>query len=124
MERFENLTRKTGSVDVRILLPKSAVNRTTTDEPSLYGFRNLAPDLFYLSPWEFCQWVLPERLKAPSHDYKLTVLTSSGREKCSSADETVVLEAGVDFILNDHIIAQALDLFPFPEPDKLFNAKV
>ena len=125
LERFESLAQKTASVDVRIVLPRSAVNRTTTDEPSLYGFRSLASDWFYLSPWEFCQWVLPERLKAPSYEYNLTVLTSSGREKrLSCADGTVVLEAGVDVILNDYIIGLQSELFPVPEPDNLFTATV
>jgi hypothetical protein len=57
LERCEALWKKESLVDVRVLLPKNAAGKGAVDVVSLYGFRSTEPDLCFLSPWEFVQWM-------------------------------------------------------------------
>ena len=102
VERYEALATNNAKVDVRVLLPKNAAGKGVIDIVSLYGWRRPDTDLWYLSPWEFVQWVKPVRLRAPTENYFLTMWTTSGERKVSQAEgKRVALEPGIDFILNE-----------------------
>ena len=121
LERYEALCDRAKTIDVRILLPKNAAGKGVTDQVSLYGFRSTNPDLFYLSPWEFVQWVIPVRLRPPAADYQLTILTAAGRSKKNDAGQTQpLLEAGVDFVLNEKFAASLPHVFRFPVGNEAF----
>ena len=46
-----------------------------------YGYRGDNPAFYYLSPWEFCQWWIVDRLKSPTSD-KRTEWTEEGIQYC------------------------------------------
>ena len=52
-------------VNVQVLLPKGGLGKEVADEVAFYGFRPTLPTVFFLSAWEFGQWILPERLRLP-----------------------------------------------------------
>ena len=58
LDRYDALYQKTDSTDIRILLPRHGFREDVADQVALYGFRNLHHNLFFLSPWEFCQCVV------------------------------------------------------------------
>ena len=67
---------------------------------TVYGFRPPAPDLFYLSPWEFCQWFYAERILEPSEGYPYSKWTSAGEKKQKSnkkQKEELAYVRGVDY---------------------------
>ena len=95
LDRFEALSQGKKEMDVRVVLPKNAAGKGVVDVVSLYGFRPKLVDLFYLSPWEFVQWVQPVRLRPPGADYYLTKWTPAGKNKQGSGE---AMEPGVDFV--------------------------
>ena len=64
LDRYDALHRKKDSVDIRILLSSRSCGTDVPDQVALYGFRSSDPNLSVLSPWEFCQWYVPHRLRA------------------------------------------------------------
>ena len=84
LERSEALCKREENMDIRVMLPKQALGKGVLDVVSLYGFRpqyklrKQTSDPFYLSPWEFVQWVLPVRLRPPSADNQMTKWTAAG----------------------------------------------
>ena len=72
---------KKSTQEVRIVVPAHGKSSEGVDEVALYGFRTTHRSLWYLSPWEFVQWVKPHRLGPPSEDYKMTKWTPAGRKK-------------------------------------------
>ena len=57
LDRYEALAAGKHEMDVRVLLPKQAAGKGIVDMVSLYGFRPRDSPCFFLSPWEFVQWV-------------------------------------------------------------------
>ena len=111
-------------VEVRVLLPKNAAGKGAVDVAALYGFRSTAPDLFFLSPWEFVQWILPERLQPPSASNVVTKWTLAGKRKLSQKTKGAAMEAGVDYELDMTAVQNFADLFPFPDDMRLFGKHV
>ena len=124
LERYEALCKKDALVEVRVLLPKNAAGKGAVDVAALYGFRSTAPDLFFLSPWEFVQWILPERLQPPSATNVITKWTLAGKKKLSQKTKGAVMEAGVDYELDMTAVKNLADLFPFPDDMRLFGKHV
>ena len=60
-------------------MPRHGLGENVPDLVALYGYRSLDPNLFFLSPWEFCQWYKPHRLRPPSDNYPWTKFTAEGR---------------------------------------------
>ena len=83
------------------------------EQVAAYGFRGKDPNLFYLSPWEFCQWYIIHKLRPPAHNYNFTRLTSLGEAKVK--EKARPLQAGIDFVLNEDVIENAGHMYPFPE---------
>ena len=81
LDRYDALESKASKVDVRLLLPRAGGSQEAIDQVAAYGFRSNDPNLFYLSPWEFCQWFIVHKLRAPSQNYNLTHLASLGEAK-------------------------------------------
>ena len=86
---------------------------------SLYGMRCNHPDLFFLSPWEFCQWFNARRLQAPSESNSLTIWTEVGKSK--SGQHPAIYEPGVDYVLNEGRIAAESHIFAFPPSHEVFG---
>ena len=125
VERYEVLSNKSSTVDVRVLLPKNAAGKGVIDIVSLYGWRPQNTDLWYLSPWEFAQWVLPVRLRPPAVDYFLTIWTAVGKKKVTQAKGSkLALEPGVDFILNEKYVRTFSEVYAFPNSRHLFSGQV
>jgi hypothetical protein len=124
LERYDALAQGAEKVDIRVLLPKQAVGKGVLDVVSLYGFRSMHPDLFYLSPWEFVQWILPQRTKPPHADYQLTVWTPAGKKKCAAKEDRNTMVAGIDYVLNDKCIEKLPNIFSFPAETSLFGGSV
>jgi hypothetical protein len=121
LERYEALCKNDALVEVRVLLPKNAAGKGAVDVAALYGFRSTAPDLFFLSPWEFVQWILPERLQPPSATNVITKWTLAGKKKLSQKTKGAAMEAGVDYELDMTAVKNLADLFPFPDDMRLFG---
>ena len=121
LDRYEALAGKLSQVDVRIILPKQAVGKGVVDVVSLYGFRPPAKDLFYLSPWEYVQWIRPERLRRPGADYNWTKWTAAGKSKLTVEGAYADFEAGEDFVLNEDVLNLLPDVYTFPASDHLFH---
>ena len=124
LERYEALCKKESGMDMRVVLPKNATGKGACDVAALYGFRSTAPDLFFLSPWEFVQWIKPERLQPPSANNVLTKWTLAGRKKLASKTKGIMMEAGVDYELDMTAVEARADVFPFPEDKILFGKQV
>ena len=89
-------------MDVRLLLPRAGTSQEAIDQVAAHGFRSNDPNLFYLSPWEFCQWIIVHKLRPPSPNYDFTRLTSLGKAKVKY--NSGPLQAGIDFVLNEDVI--------------------
>ena len=74
--------------------------------------------------WEFVQWVLPQRLRPPSADYKLTVWTPAGKKKLLVSEDRTAMVAGVDYMLDEKFVEKLADVFPFPKGGSLFAGSV
>ncbi len=81
LKRVESIAEGSDTVSIKTLLPKEKSATPALDVVSMYGFRPKVPCLWYLSPWEFTQWFFLHKLKAPTYEYKLTLLTEEGRNK-------------------------------------------
>ena len=116
LDRYDALHQKKGSVDVRLLMPRNGCGQDVPDQVALYGFRDLTPNLFFLSPWEFCQWYKPHRLRAPSKNYPpWTKFTATGRARLKEeGSQNISWRPGVDFVVNEELVAQTPYLFPYP----------
>ena len=122
IERYDALSQGRENIDVRTLLPKNALRHGVVDVVSLYGFRAPdVPDLWYLSPWEFVQWVKPERTRAPSAEYKLTMWTANGKKKLAEAKgQKVIFEPGRDYVLDEPVIRKTAGVYSFHSGSILF----
>ena len=99
LDRYDALEEKKESVDIRILLPRNGCGTDVPDQVALYGFRSLHPNLFFLSPWEFCQWYIVHRLRAPSADYDWTKFTAAGKERLEEEKGSKIMwRPAVDFV--------------------------
>ena len=110
--------------NVRVFLPKNAAGKGVIDVVSLYGFRNMTPDVLHLSPWEFVQWMKPVRLEAPSATNKMTTWTVVGKQKRDQGMDVCAMVPGTDYVLDTLFVRSCPDMFPFPEADKLFGTTV
>ena len=54
LDRYDALCEKKKTVDIIVLLPRNGLGNDVPDQVALYGFRDVKPDMFFLSPWEFC----------------------------------------------------------------------
>ena len=123
IQRYEAL-RKGGTLDVRVLLPKNAAGKGVIDVVSLYGFRNMTPDVLHLSPWEFVQWMKPVRLEAPSATNKMTKWTVVGKQKRDQGMDVSAVEPGSDYVLDAPFLRSSPHMFPFAQAAKLFGTTV
>ena len=115
LHRYDALSEKKATMDVRILLPRSGFAEDSPDNVAIYGFRSVHPDLFFLSPWEFCQWYKPHRLRAPGKDYHWTKFTAAGRARLAEEQgQKIVWRPGTDFELNEERVAIEKHLYPYP----------
>ena len=81
LKRFEAMHNAAEYEDVSTRLPKHGEQQEITDSVTAYGFRPPAPDMFYLSPWEFCQWFYAERILEPTESFPYSQWTSAGEQK-------------------------------------------
>ena len=124
LDRYEALCANKSSTDIRALMPKCGYGGDVADQVALYGFRSLQPTLFFLSPWEFCQWYAPHRLRAPGPKYNWTKFTAAGRQRLNlEKGQKIKWQPGVDFVLNEEVLAPASHCFPYP-PWKIFFDKM
>ncbi len=125
LDRYDALCEKKGEVDVRVLLPRNGCGPDVPDEVALYGFRSTIPDVFFLSPWEFCQWFKPHRLRPPKQgEYDWSKFTKTGVEKLrDSQGQKITWESGVDFVLNEEVVSNLPFLFPYPATKILFGSQ-
>ena len=79
LDRYDALYEQKKNVDIRVQMPRHGLGENVPDLVALYGYRSLDPNLFFLSPWEFCQWYKPHRLRPPSDNYPWTKFTAEGR---------------------------------------------
>ena len=111
-------------MDVNILLPCGNAKKLVFDKVSLYGFRACHQDLSFLSPWEFCQWYIPHRLRAPSQTYHWTKLTATGKARLQEEKgQKIMWRPEIDFVLNEERIAKEGHLFPYPRWQAFFAQK-
>ena len=71
---------------VRLRMPSHRSSVELPDEVAFYGYRPTHSTMFYLSPWEFCQWFFPQKLRAPSAHYEFSKWTSEGKQKIKESD--------------------------------------
>ena len=124
LERYEALCRREDKMDVRVILPKQALGKGVLDVVSLYGFRPQTPDVFYLSPWEFVQWISPVRLGPPNADNQMTKWTAVGKLKLGKKLDDGAMQPGVDFILNEKFVHTLSDVYAFPNDAAMFGGKI
>ena len=118
LERVEGIAAQADKIEVNILLPAAARATPPLDVVSVYGFRPQHPALWYLSPFEFVQWFIVHKLRAPGKDYALTMLTAEGRAKRKEgSSDLVVCE---DFVPNEKVIGQQPHLFMLPQCSAIF----
>ena len=116
---------KKSTQEVRIGMPAHGNSAEVVDEVALYGFRSTDKSLWYLSPWEFVQWVKPHRLRPPSKDYTWTKWTPAGRKKQrESMGEKVAYKPYEDYILNEKEVAKCAFLFPYLPGHKVYKAPI
>ena len=116
--KHEDCKKKT----LQLRMPSHRGSVELPDEVAFYGYRPRHESMFYLSPWEFCQWFWPERLRAPSIRYTLSKWTSSGKQKISAAGGGQLrLEPFEDYVLNDAAIATNDMIFVYPPSRELFT---
>ena len=116
LDKFETLMKNPASIDWKTMLPRHGTSKDVFDEVAFYGFRPSHADLFYLSPWEFCQWFKPQRLRRPSPDYDWSIWTASGKSKMIEAGvDKVKAEfiAGEDYVLNEKVLATLPHVFSY-----------
>ena len=102
LHRYDALLQRKDSVDIRILLPRNGFGEDVPEQVALYGFRDVHPNLFFLSPWEFCQWYKPHRLRPPGKDYHWTKITLAGKIRVAQEKGAeIVWRPGTDFVLNE-----------------------
>ncbi len=107
LDRYDALSEKKGEVDVRVLLPKCGCGPDVPDQVALYGFRSTKPNVFFLSPWEFCQWCIIHRLQPPTAEYNWSKFSRTGTEKLrDNKGHKINWESGVDFILNEDVVSR------------------
>ena len=122
LDRYDDLCQKKETVDINVLLPKNGCGHDVPDQVALYGFRDVKPNMFFLSPWEFCQWYYPHRLRAPSATYHLTKLTAIGKARWAQEDrKNIKWVPGTDFVLSEEMIAADSSLFPYPPWQSYFS---
>ena len=123
LDRYDALTAKLSQVDVRIILPKQAVGKGVVDVVSLYGFRPPNSDVFFLSPWEYVQWLRAERLRRPSAEYNWTKWTAAGKSKFANKGASADFMPGEDFVLNEDVLKKEPLVYTFPEAAQLFQGQ-
>ena len=79
LDRLHDILRKKGELTLERCIPKRRKPTESPDYVLLYGARGPDARAFHMSPWEFCQWWRPIRLKPPSKYYKYTKWTEDGR---------------------------------------------
>ena len=121
VKRYEALMNNRDTIDVNILLPKAASDKTMTDQVSLYGFRSTDPRVFFLSPWEFVQWVKPHALEKPQRNYHLTKWVHGKEPVSNDGTKKSFYTAGVDYVLNDSHIKGLEHILTFPCRDEIAN---
>ena len=125
LDRYDALAEKKGEVNVRVLLPRGGCGPDVPDEVALYGFRSTQPNVFFLSPWEFCQWFKPHRLRPPKiGEYDWSKFTKTGVEKLrDNQGQKIRWESGVDFVLNEEVVSNLPFLFPYPATKIFFGSQ-
>ena len=122
LDRYDALCEKKKTVDITVLLPRNGLGNDVPDQVSLYGFRDVKPDMFFLSPWEFCQWYYPHRLQAPSATYDWTKLTAAGKKRLEQEErKNIKWVPGTDFVMAEDKIAADSSLFPYPPWQSFFS---
>ena len=127
VNRYDALVAKHKTVDLQMLLPRHTSSAEVTDDVALYGFRPSCLDLFFLSPWEFCQWFKPHRLRAPAYYTQMnhnpwTLMIIAGRAKLKAvADQQCKLKRSEDFVLNEKEVNTIPYLYPFPIGKEVFT---
>ena len=122
LDRYDAVCEKKKTVDITVLLPRNGLGQDVPDQVSLYGFRDVVPDMFFLSPWEFCQWYYPHRLRAPSATYDWTKLTARGKARLEQEErKDIKWVPGTDFVMAEEKIAADSSLFPYPPWQRFFS---
>ena len=81
LDRYNALVSDVSTISISSLLPARGMSQEVPDPVVFYGFRSTHAALFYLSPWEVCQWFIPHRLRPPSAHYNSSVWTMDGKRK-------------------------------------------
>ena len=105
-------------------MPKGGYGGDVADQVAIYGFRSLQPDLFFLSPWEFCQWDVPHRLREPGPKYNWTKFTAAGRQRLDlEKGQKIKMAARSGFRTQRRSLGSAVALFPVASMEGLFRKK-
>ena len=126
LKRFDAIQTAKEHEVVSIRLPKHGQDTETTDSVTVYGFRPPAPDLFYLSPWEFCQWFYLERVLEPSETFPYSEWTAAGLRKQETNRGNREKEAyvrGVDYKPDMEKIRSLDCIFTFAEAERMFDGE-
>ena len=110
---------------VRLRMPSHRSSVELPDEVAFYGYRPTHSTMFYLSPWEFCQWFFPQKLRAPSAHYEFSKWTSQGKQKIKESDgQKLRLEPYEDYVLDEDMINTDSLVFVYPPSKELFVGAV
>ena len=122
LKRYDALKQKQQTIEVATPIPKVGRAVNCNDEVLIYGLRATDPRLKFLSPWEFTQKWGVHKLRPPSAHYHISKWAPS----CQRDDrEGGLLVAGVDYILNDAMVAAHTEYWiPYPDRSKLKDSDV
>ena len=96
--------------------------KMVTDAESVYGFRPCHSDMWYLSPWEFCQWFKAIPLRPPSADVgqSYSKWTPAGKQKLR--DKFVgALEPGIDYVFDFAKIQRTGGVYAYPQGKDVYH---
>ena len=131
LQRYEQLQNKASHQSVSVLLPKqssvllpkqSMKSKNQTDFTSLYGFRPPHADVFFLSPWEFCQWFSAVSLQPPSATNALSKWTESGEKKVKAGNKKEC-QPIQDYVFDDSKLQIRDGFYKFPPAVQLFKGR-
>ncbi len=122
LQRYEHLRDGGSAQTVSLLVPKHPGPANATDFASLYGFRPCHPDVFFLSPWEFCQWFSGVSLRAPSASFELAKWTKAGAQKIK-AGNTGNLQPLIDYEFDDAMLHRINGFYRFPTAAEAFKGR-